>query len=74
MTNTEHDKDTGGVLIRTGQFDYHRIDIQEWSLAVSVSGSTAKVAVKGIFDATINGAHAPWPLQFTMTWSHQGGA
>jgi ketosteroid isomerase-like protein len=60
-------------VIRGGQFDYHRIDIDERALSVNVSGDTATVAGKGIFDATINGMHAPWRLRFEMRWSRQGG-
>lgn len=60
-------------VIRNGQFDYHRIDIDERALSVSVTGDTATVAGKGIFDATINGMHAPWRLRFEMRWSRQGG-
>jgi ketosteroid isomerase-like protein len=60
-------------VIRDGQFDYHRIDIDERALSVSVSGDAATVAGKGIFDATINGMHAPWRLRFEMKWSRQRG-
>jgi ketosteroid isomerase-like protein len=60
-------------VIRDGQFDYHKIDIDERTLAVGVSGDTATVAGKGIFDATINGMHAPWRLRFEMRWSRQRG-
>jgi hypothetical protein len=60
-------------VIREGRFDYHRIDIDERALSVNVSGDTATVAGKGIFDATINGMHAPWRLRFEMRWSRQRG-
>lgn len=61
-------------VIRAGQFDYHRIDIDNRALSVSVTGNTATVAGRGIFEATINGMHAPWRLQFRMAWSKLGGA
>jgi ketosteroid isomerase-like protein len=60
-------------VIRDGQFDYHRIDVDEQALSVSVSGDTATVAGKGVFDATINGMHAPWRLRFEMRWARQRG-
>lgn len=61
-------------VIRTRQFDYHRIDIEDRTLSVSVSGDTATVTGRGVFNATINGMHAPWRLQFQMAWSRQHGA
>ena len=74
ITGYVQPKDEWFDVLQSGQFDYHWIDIDELSLSVIVSGATAEVAGRGIFDATINGMHAPWRLQFTMTWSAQGGA
>jgi ketosteroid isomerase-like protein len=73
ITGYVQPKDEWFDVIRTGQFDYHKIDIDDRVLSVSVSGDTATVAGRGIFDATINGMHAPWRLQFKMTWSRQRG-
>jgi hypothetical protein len=53
-------------VVRDGQFDYHRIDVDERSLAVTVTGPAAMVKGRGIFDATINGMRSPWRLQFTL--------
>jgi ketosteroid isomerase-like protein len=58
---------------RSGRFDYHKIDIDDRALSVSVTGDTATVAGRGIFDATINGMHAPWRLALRMTLSKQRG-
>jgi hypothetical protein len=60
-------------VIRTGEFDYHRIDVDERTLSLNVTGGTASLSGRGIFNATINGMHAPWRLQFSMTWAKQGG-
>lgn len=60
-------------VIESGAFDYHDIRIDERALSVRIVGDTATVAGKGIFDATINGMHAPWRLGFDMTWSKKSG-
>lgn len=59
-------KDEWFDVIRTHQFDYHKIDIEQSSLSVTVTGATAVVTGRGIFNATINGMHSPWRLQFEM--------
>ena len=66
-------KDEWFGVIRSGQFDYHRIDIEEETLAVNITGSTAVVTGRGIFNATINGMRNPWRLQFTMECARQNG-
>ncbi len=58
-------------VIRSGQFDYHRIDIEEETLAVNITGSTAVLTGRGIFNATINGVSNPWRLQFTLQYANQ---
>jgi hypothetical protein len=60
-------------VIRTGQFDYHGISIDDTSLAVTGTGSAATVAGRGIFDATINGMKNPWRLQFTLDYQKRDG-
>jgi ketosteroid isomerase-like protein len=60
-------------VIRTGEFDYHTIDIDERTLSVTVSGDAATVTGRGIFNATISGMQAPWRLQFRMSWSKRRG-
>ena len=66
-------KDEWFGVIRSGQFDYHRIDIEEETLAVNITGSTAVLTGRGIFNATINGMRNPWRLQFTMECARQNG-
>ena len=58
-------------VIRTGQFDYHRIDIDE--VEVRINADVADVAGSGTFNATINGMHAPWRLRFTLVVACQNG-
>jgi ketosteroid isomerase-like protein len=74
ITGYVQPKDEWFDVIRSGQFDYHRIDIEDRTLLVSVSGDTATVTGRGVFDATINGMHAPWRLRFAMNWSRQRGS
>jgi ketosteroid isomerase-like protein len=74
ITGYVQPKDEWFDVIRSGQFDYHRIDIEEQALSVSVSGDSATVTGRGVFDATINGMQAPWRLRFEMNWSRQRGA
>jgi hypothetical protein len=62
-------KDEWFDVIRSGEFDYHRIDVDERTLAVKVTGTTATVTGQGIFNATINGFRRPWRLQFTLWFS-----
>jgi ketosteroid isomerase-like protein len=60
-------------VIRSGQFDYHGIDIEEKALSVEVAGSRAVLTGRGIFHATINGMKSPWRLQFTVQYEEQDG-
>jgi hypothetical protein len=53
-------------VIDAGAFDYHRIDVDPRTLAIEVTGGTAVVSGRGVFDATIQGMRRPWRLQFTM--------
>jgi hypothetical protein len=61
-------------LIRSGEFDYHQIDVDQATLTVRASGNTALVEGKGIFDATISGMHAPWRLKFSVAFNRCGAA
>ena len=61
-------------VIDSGRFDYHRIDVDERSLVMSVADASAVVTGRGIFDATINGMRRPWHLQFTMQLAKSAGA
>lgn len=69
ITGYKQPKDEWFDVIRTGQFHYHKIDIGQDSLSVSVTGVTAEVTGRGIFNATINGMRNPWRLQLAMTWA-----
>ncbi len=60
-------------VIRSGEFDYHRIDVEEKAISVSITGSTAVVIGRGIFNATINGMKNPWRLQFTLQFEKHDG-
>ena len=60
-------------VIRASQFDYHSIRIDEKSVALDVDGNLARLSGRGIFDATINGAHSPWRLQFTLQLAKSQG-
>jgi ketosteroid isomerase-like protein len=66
ITGYEQPKDEWFGVVRSGRFNYHRIDIDQKSLSVNVTGDTAAVAGRGIFDATINGTRNDWRLQFTL--------
>jgi len=59
-------------VIRSGQFDYHSIEIEEASLVVNVTGDVAVLNGKGLFDATINGMKNPWRLQFALRYAKTG--
>ncbi len=73
LTGYDQPKDEWFGVIRSGQFDYHRIDIEEETLAVNITGSTAVLTGREIFNATINGMRNPWRLQFTMECARQYG-
>jgi hypothetical protein len=60
-------------VIRSGQFAYHTIDVDEDALSVNLNGSTAVASGRGIFDATINGTRNPWRLRFTMQFAKRNG-
>lgn len=53
-------------LIELGDFNYHRIDLEQNSLEISVTENTSTVKGRGIFNATIKGMRAPWRLRFTL--------
>jgi ketosteroid isomerase-like protein len=64
-------RDEWFYVVRTGQFDYHQIDIDE--LDVRVDANVGNVAGSGTFDATINGMRAPWRLRFTLALACHNG-
>jgi hypothetical protein len=61
-------------VIQVGEFDYHRVELDEESLDVSVTGITATVTGRGVFHATIQGMNAPWRLSFTLQYAKHGHA
>ena len=64
ITGYVQPRDEWFEVIRTGHFDYHRIDIDE--VVVRLDADVANVTGSGTFNATINGMHAPWRLRFTL--------
>ena len=59
-------------VVRSGEFNYHQIDVDGAALSVRISGNTAVVEGKGIFNATISGMHSPWRLKFSMALNRHG--
>jgi hypothetical protein len=59
-------------VIRSGQFDYHSIEIGETPLVANVTGDVAVLDGRGIFNATINGMKNLWRLQFALRFAQTG--
>ncbi|WP_277960728.1 nuclear transport factor 2 family protein [Pseudomonas sp. RIT-To-2] len=53
-------------VVRSGAYDYHRIDVNAKELQVHLGSESAVVSGRGVFDATIQGMHAPWRLKFKL--------
>lgn len=55
-------------VVRTRAFDYHHIRVGHQQLQMSPADVDGDVRITGagMFDATINGVHALWPLRFTL--------
>jgi hypothetical protein len=60
-------------VLRSGEFEYHRIDVSDASLSVKVGDGTASLSGSGVFNATINGFTAPWRLRFEIQLARQTG-
>lgn len=73
ITGYVQPKDEWFGVLRSGEFDYHRIEVDENTVSVSLDGSAAEVRGRGIFNATINGMRNPWRLQFTVRFARRGG-
>jgi hypothetical protein len=58
-------------VINSRQFDYHRIDIDEKTHTLNLSGQSAALNGHGIYEATINGLKRPWRLQFEIHFERQ---
>jgi len=72
ITGYVQPKDEWFDVLRSRQFDYHRIEIDEKTVSVSISGDAAELTGRGVFNATINGARNPWKLQFSMRFARRG--
>ena len=53
-------------VIRSGEFDYHQIEIDQNKLNVVIQDTSATVTGRGIFNATISGLSNPWRLHFSI--------
>jgi hypothetical protein len=71
ITGYVQPKDEWFDVLRSRQFDYHRIEIDEKTVSVSISGDAAELTGRGVFNATINGARNPWKLQFSMRFARR---
>jgi len=60
-------------VIQSGEFDYHRIEVDPKALSIRVAGETAVVTGRGIFHATISGINNPWRLQFELQCGRSNG-
>ncbi|WP_166215875.1 nuclear transport factor 2 family protein [Pseudomonas atagonensis] len=60
-------------LVWSGDFNYHRIELEQRSIGVGVIGKSSTVQGRGIFNASINGKTAPWRLQFTLELTQHKG-
>lgn len=52
-------KDEWFGVLRSRQFDYHRIDLDENTISVSLNGDAAELTERSLFNATISGARTP---------------
>lgn len=59
------------VMIDTS-FNYHNIHVNNDSVTLYMNGNNATLSGKGIYDATINGMHRPWRLDFTHECYYDG--
>ena len=60
-------------LVWSGDFNYHRIELEQNSLEISVKGKCSTVQGCGIFNASINGMTAPWKLRFVLILKKRDG-
>lgn len=63
-------------LIRTGDFDYHRIAFNNGNPKISVKKNLWQALVTGTgkFDATINGMRNPWILSFAIKFEKKNNS
>ena len=67
ITGYVQPKDEWFDVMRTGEFDYHAIDLDTSALRMDGTDHGAKVIGRGIFNATIHGMRRPWRLAFRMS-------
>jgi len=72
ITGYVQPKDEWFDVLRSKQFEYHRIEIDVTTVSVSINGDAAELTGRGIFNATINGARNPWRLQFSIRFARRG--
>lgn len=60
-------------VVRSGDFDYHSIQVDAPALTVEETSNTAVIKGRGVFNATISGLTAPWRLQFTLEFTREKG-
>ena len=53
-------------VLRSDNYDYHQIDVSAKEIQVYLGSKSAVVTGRGVFDATIQGMHAPWRLKFKL--------
>ena len=66
ITGYVQSKDEWFGVMRTGEFDYHAIDLDDSALRMDGTDHGATVIGRGIFNATIHGMRRPWRLAFRM--------
>jgi hypothetical protein len=71
ITGYVQPKDEWLDVLRSRRFDYHRIDIDEKTISVSLNGDAAELTGRGVFNATINGARHPWRLHFSVRFARR---
>lgn len=68
ITGYVQPKDEWFAVIRSGDFDYHHIALEQGSLRIGPENEKGdrSVSGRGVFDATIQGMRRPWRLAFDM--------
>lgn len=73
ITGYEQPKAEWFGVMRSGAFNYHHITLNDRYTTIDVMGEQATISGRGIFNATINGLHSPWRLQFVTEWVREKG-
>jgi hypothetical protein len=67
ITGYVQPKDEWFSVMRSGDFDYHAIDVDASSLRIEGTDLSAELNGRGVFNATIHGMKRPWRLAFRMS-------